>query len=198
MATSARRAPIIGIAFVLACDAVPNAPAVERTQLAARPALRAESDAPPLNEALVSSESDRVLADRVHGAHAVLADGKIVVARLGEEPGESDLWIVTKDGAPRTLCVAPGPDEQPFALSDGRVLFVSARTSVASLWVADVATGECAQLTNRGMRAGGPRDGFVPPPEGEVREDRNSIVYDAGGGSLWRVDLSTGTGREVK
>ena len=84
----------------------------------------------------------RALLDQVVGTPVVLDSQRIVAARQ-TEPGESDLWILTADGQPpRALAAAPGADDSAFVLDDGRVLFVSGRTGVASLWVvaADPAT----------------------------------------------------------
>lgn len=139
----------------------------------------------------------RPLLDAVVGRPALLGDGRVVAAR-STDPGESDLWLVTLDGAPpRALTASPGADGQPFVLDDGRVLFVSDRTGVAALWVVDPATREAKQLTNHGERAGALSDRFVPPPVGEPRQEGTRVIYDAGDG-LWSVDVVTGTAEEVR
>ncbi|MCK6545047.1 hypothetical protein L6R52_04210 [Myxococcota bacterium] len=139
-----------------------------------------------------------VIVDRVLGAPAVLIDGSLVVSRLGDEPGESDLWLVPSTrGAPRILFGAPGADDRPVALDDGRLLFVSTRSTIASVWIGDVTTGEARPLTNAGLRAGrGSRAGFVPPPHGPITIERGRAVYDAGD-AVWRVELTTGRSARV-
>jgi hypothetical protein len=94
------------------------------------------------------------IADRVSGAPAILEDGSIVVSRLGDLPGETDLWLYPRSGAPRAIAPAPGPDDLPKALPGGRIEFVSGRSSIASRWVVDVRGGPPVQLTNVGLVAG--------------------------------------------
>lgn len=141
--------------------------------------------------------AERVLLEGVTRGIAVLDDGSVVAPRAGDEPGETDLWIVPPEGKPRPLAPAKGPDDGPIALPDGRVAFVSGRTTVASLWVVDPKTGQARQLTNRGLVAGGARKGFVPPPAGRTFVVDGNLVYDAGGGELWQVDLETGCATRV-
>ena len=130
-----------------------------------------------------------LVATRVLGEPALLADGSIVVAQLGDEPGESDLqWL--RKGTTATLAPAAGPDEMPIALPDGRVAFVSGRTGLASLWVIDLATQSLQQLTNVGRTRVDAE--FVPPPVRDVRVDAFAIRYDAGDGQYLRVDHHTG------
>jgi Tol biopolymer transport system component len=139
----------------------------------------------------VDGSGERVLLDGAHGKPAPRADGSVVVARVAD-PGESDLWLVPESGSPRALDPAPGPDDTPIALPDGRIAFVSGRTTVSSLFVLDAKGGPAVQLTNRGLRAGRPRIGFVPPPLHVLEASSSSILYDAGGGALWRVSLVSG------
>lgn len=145
-----------------------------------------------------SEKSSRRLIDRVAGSPVVLPDGSIVVSRLGGEPGESDLWLLPRVGDPRVLAPAVGPDDMPVALEDGRVAFVSGRTSVASIWVLDVANGEPTQLTNRGLAAGKRMDGFVPTPAERMTVEGGKILYETSPGTWWAVDPSTGDAREVQ
>lgn len=140
-------------------------------------------------------ESDNHVSG-VLGRAADLGAGRRVEARTGDEPGESDLWLVEADGTATPLCPALGPDELPLAMPDGRVVFLSGRTTVASLWIADPKTGLATQLTNHGLVAGKPWKGFVPPPSGDdARLEAGAIVYDDGSGRRWRVDLVTGNAK---
>ncbi len=131
------------------------------------------------------------LIDRAHGLPARLPDGRMVIARLEDEPGEADLWIFGgREPEPRAFARAPGADEQPTALPDGRVLFVSGRTGVMSLWVADVKGGAPRQLTNVGLVTGGARDGFVPPPLGPIAIAADGRAsWDDGYGQRWSVEV---------
>jgi hypothetical protein len=139
----------------------------------------------------VDGSGERVLLDRAHGKPAPRSDGSVVVARV-EGPGETDLWLVSASGSARAVDPAPGPDDSPIALPDGRIAFVSGRSTVSSLFVLDPNGGPAVQLTNRGLRAGKPRIGFVPPPLHVLEASSTSILYDAGGGAHWRVSLVSG------
>jgi len=134
----------------------------------------------------------RALLDQVVGTPVVVDSQRVIAARQ-TEPGESDLWILTADGQPpRALAAAPGADDSAFVLDDGRVLFVSGRTGVASLWV--VAADPAAtprQLTNQGQRPGALTSSFVPPPAGPVRQQGSVVVYDIDG-VLWQVNVDSG------
>jgi hypothetical protein len=106
--------------------------------------------------------------------HAVLADGRRVEVR-SSGMGESELFLVDAHGA-RPIASAPGPDDAPLALSDGRVAFVSGRTGIASVYVVDVATGALAPLTNVDVkRAKDPR--FVPPPIRALEEKSGALEW---------------------
>jgi hypothetical protein len=139
----------------------------------------------------------RALLDQVVGTPVVLDSQRVLAARE-TEPGESDLWILTADGQPpRALAAAPGADDSAFVLDDGRVLFVSGRTGVASLWV--VAADPAAtprQLTNQGQRPGALTSSFVPPPAGPVRQQGQLVVYDIDG-VLWQVNVTSGAAAPV-
>jgi hypothetical protein len=164
----------LGLFFFAACVDPPPPPAVS-TGVAE---LRPESEGP---------------APRERG-RAILADGSTVISRPGDEPGETELWYRPANGGEaRLLFPAPGADDRPTALPDGRLLFVSTRTTIASLWIGDPKTGELIQLTNRGLAAGKPRVSFTPPPDGELmlRED-GTVEYDAGGGQMISVALNGG------
>jgi Tol biopolymer transport system component len=123
------------------------------------------------------------------GQPALLPDGSIVVSQQGASPGESDLQLL-RDGSARPLVPAPGPDDFPTALPDGRIAFVSGRTGLASLWVVDPVGQSLQQLTNVGRTR--VDESFVPPPLREVRVDAEALFYDPGDGQKWRVDHRTG------
>lgn len=171
-------ARVLVLSAVVACSAGEHGPASD----SAEPLL---------------AESDRHHEADVLGVPARRPSGERVVARRGSEPGESDLYVESTDGRSRPLAPAPGPDELPIALPDGRIAFVSGRTSVASLFVVDPETGALRQLTNRGLVAGRAWQGFVPPPAREARFEAGALVYDDGSGEIWRVDLTTGDARSL-
>jgi hypothetical protein len=118
-----------------------------------------------------------VLLDHVVGSPVFLGDHQLVVARQ-TEPGETDLWIVSDDGAPpRAIAAAPGADDNPMRLKDGRLLFVSGRSGVASLWITETtASAEPTQLTNAGEVPGALSAAFRAPPT-----DMNDVVITDGG-----------------
>lgn len=138
--------------------------------------------------ALVLDESERHVP-----AGAALTEVKTarhtVQSVAGDEPGESEIVL---DG--RVLAAHPGPDDMPLLLDDERaVVFVSARTGVASLWRVDVDGTDLRQLTNIGVKIGAidPQT-FVPPPAWSMAQDGDAVVYDDGSGTMWRVALKTG------
>jgi hypothetical protein len=137
-----------------------------------------------------SEDERRRLIDRVIGRPALLPNGTRVVSRAGGEPGESDLVVVEDDGGFRTLATAPGPDDLPTALPDGRVAFVSGRTGLASLYVVDPKDEALVQLTNRGARRIGPD--FVPPPARRIEVSAAWLDYDDGHGDRWHIEIATG------
>lgn len=146
---------------------------------------------------LVENGVSRTLLESVEGRPALLADGRVVASR-STDPGESDLWLVTLDGAPpRALTATPGADGQPFVLEDGRVLFVSDRTGIVALYIVDPASGETTQLTNLGERPGALSERFVPTPLREPWQEGSRVLYDAGDG-IWAVDIRTGKAERVK
>ena len=159
------------VALACASDQLPGQPTEQR---AAPLALLPESDQP---------------ASPVLG-HAQLAGGQRVEARAGAEPGESDLWLVDASGSAAPLAPAPGPDEKPVALPDGRVAFVSGRSTVMSLWVVEPTTENATQLTNHGLVAGKLGSGFIPPPSGGLRVDGRTLSYEDGSGQSWQVEVA--------
>jgi hypothetical protein len=93
--------------------------------------------------------------------------------------------VVTRDPEASAPFVVPGSDD---------VLFVSARTGVASLWLASPGRPE-RQLTNLGVEsARDPR--FVPVPGRELEWESprvaRFVARYGGEASTWRVDVVTG------
>jgi hypothetical protein len=146
----------------------------------------------------VATKTAALLPESDHPPHrdprpaAVLADGSSVISRPGDEPGESELWYqpATPGEEARVLFPAPGADDRPTALPDGRVLFISTRSTIASLWIGDVKTGRLVQLTNQGLLVGKARTNFIPPPHGEITVHETGLIeYDAGGGQIQRLRI---------
>ncbi len=164
--------------FLLVVVACEGPPASSVSGRAVSAALRLESDQPARVEIDAGAlHVDRqgalwrrtgatqvLLLEHTAGRPAILGDGSIVISRRGADPGETDLWLVPPSGDPRPLAPALGADDLPAALPDGRVAFVSNRTTVASIWIVDPRTDAAEQLTNRGLSAGRDLTGFVPPP----------------------------------
>lgn len=127
---------------------------------------------------VVEGQRRRPLLDRIVGAPVVVDAARVIAARE-TEPGETDLWLVSDDGAPpRALAAAPGADDSPQLLPDGRVLFVSGRSGVAALWIVEQTPGAAPrQLTNIGERPGALSSSFVPPPEGPVVVERGALSF---------------------
>jgi hypothetical protein len=139
---------------------------------------------------LVEGAIRRPLLDHVVGA-PVVVDATRVLAARETEPGETDLWLVSDDGAPpRALAAAPGADDSPQLLPDGRVVFVSGRSGVASLWIVDQTPGAAPrQLTNIGERPGALSSSFVPPPEGPVTVDGDRLTFTDQAGAAHTIAL---------
>jgi len=164
---------------------VRSAIALALTALALSCETASSEPASPRPESDLSPSAGQAL-----GPPALLSDGSRVESRAGDEPGESDLVLVEKDGRERRLAPAPGPDDLPTALPDGRVVFVSGRTGLASLFVVDPKTDAVRQLTNRGLRRVGPD--FVPPPARRIEISERTLRYDAARGERWEVEIETG------
>jgi len=130
---------------------------------------------------------DGVLAVPVPGP-----EGPLVTVR-GAEPGASAVWVLADEGPPRPLLEAA---ELPCALPDGKLAFVSTRTSVASVWL-HAADSAPVQLTNVGLAAGRGLAGFVPPPARWLSCTDEALTWDDGRGAAWRLDLASGVAREV-
>jgi Tol biopolymer transport system component len=147
------------------------------------------------NETRLPETDHRIGTER---APLAKLENGVVVSKPGDAPGESDLWLHPAKGEPRALTSAPGGDDMPAALSDGRIAFVSNRTTVASLWILDPATGEERQLTNVGLAAGKNMAGFVPTPMKELQVDGKALRYEAAPGQWWSVDADSGKAERVE
>ena len=136
------------------------------------------------------------LLDQVTSAPIALPGDRLLASR-STDVGESDLWIVTlgagSHAPPRALAAARGADGLPFLLEDGRLLFVSTRTGVASIFVVELDGTQLRQLTNVGLKPGRLGDRFVPPPiAGDgMRQQGALVLYDAGD-ATWSIDVDSG------
>ncbi|HZH76922.1 MAG TPA: hypothetical protein VEY88_12890 [Archangium sp.] len=147
------------------------------------------------------SGRERQLAQRVGGDLFPTAKGDALVATLmGNEGHETAVGLIDLNGRVKVLADGPGVDATPSISPDGKtVVFVSARTSVASFFVTSVEGEEPRQLTNIGlenyMLFGGPPAGFVPPPVSSHHmewESNDVLRYNAGGGEFWKINVRTG------
>ena len=147
------------------------------------------------------SGRERQLAQRVGGDLFPTAKGDALVATLmGNEGHETAVGLIDLNGRVKVLADGPGVDATPSISPDGKtVVFVSARTSVASFYVTSVEGEEPRQLTNVGlenyMLFGGPPAGFVPPPVSSHHmewESNDVLRYNAGGGEFWKINVRTG------
>ncbi|WP_309891593.1 hypothetical protein [Archangium sp.] len=147
------------------------------------------------------SGRERQLAQRVGGDLFPTAKGDALVATLmGNEGHETAVGLIDLQGRVKVLADGPGVDATPSISPDGKtVVFVSARTSVASFFVTSVEGEEPRQLTNVGlenhMLFGGAPAGFVPPPVSSHHMEwlSNDVLrYNAGGGEFWKINVRTG------
>ena len=147
------------------------------------PKLRPESD-----QRAISAKSPAV----------VLSDRSRIVSRRGDAPGETDLFLVSPSGEERPIAAAPGADDMPVAMADGKIAFVSTRSTIASIWIFDPASGRVSQLTNRGLVAGKKREGFVPPPMQSMKAVGAELHYESAPGVWWAVDAASGAARKLE
>ena len=189
----------LSLLLVLACDDPRPALLPETDHRALSPVelddLRVDEDGVLWRQANGISTK---LLEGVAGTPVISADRSIVVSRRGDAPGETDLWLVPASGEPRALAPAAGPDDQPTLLGDGRIAFVSARTTVASIWIVDPRTGVASQLTNRGLAAGRNMSGFVPTPMMRMSAVKNELRYESAPGEHWAVDVTSGAARRTE
>jgi hypothetical protein len=145
----------------------------------------------------------RQLAVGVRGDVCATPDARALL--FTKEPANAEapttVAVADVDGASRTLA---DDGDRPSVSPDGKtVVFVSARTGVASLYRTTLAGGEAVQLTNKGLetltRAEGDESdpaGFVPVPVAHDRlswRDATHVRFDAGGGEYWVVDVTDGS-----
>ena len=122
-------------------------------------------------------------------------DALLVTAYEEDRVGSDLLLVDLADGLRRRLTDTPGVDDRPVWSPDGRkILFVSGRTGIASLWVMGRDGSGMTQVTNKGIRGGIGRapEGFVPVPLSTktiVWEGGEKVTYAAGDGH-WRVDFA--------
>ncbi|MCA9495075.1 MAG: hypothetical protein KC621_34340 [Myxococcales bacterium] len=118
------------------------------------------------------------------------------------EPGLPVTWTIHDLSSGERTALSDDPrDTAPFPLpSSSAVLFVSTRSGLASLWIADEPGAEPRQLTNVGLTEVG--EGFVPVPGRELvwLEDGVTAVFSAhyGHKDLWRLDTTTGEAQRLR
>lgn len=123
-------------------------------------------------------ESGASIAELGESAFLTLYDFETqTLERITDDPRDSAPWLV------------PGSSD---------VLFTSARTGIASLWLAS-GDGAVRQLTNIGLQTMGPS--FVPVPSRELvfLPESRIAVFSAHYGTheLWSVDLDSGTTENI-
>lgn len=122
----------------------------------------------------------------------------LLFARFEPDGVGTDLWLLQKPGGiPKQLTDAPGVDDRAIWLpGHKRIVFVSGRSGLASLWTMSADGTAQTQVTNKGLRSGSgaPPEGFVPVPmnlEGVGWEGNHTATYGVEGWQ-WRVNLETG------
>jgi hypothetical protein len=130
------------------------------------------------------------------------AGRRIAVVRRGESG--TAIELLERDGTfDRELAPARGWNGLPLFTSDGEALvFLSSRTGVASFFRIDVNGERSTQLTNQTVRQAPEGFGpdFVPPANSRrgMRWVEGPILeFDAGGGELWHLDVSSGAARRI-
>lgn len=115
---------------------------------------------------------------------------------------ESDIWVLNlATRKERQLTRKSGHHSQPVVSPDGdRILFVSTRTAVGSLWLFDLRTNSEVQVTNQGLTTGrGRPESFVPLPccnGGFLWSHSDMLVWTSDDG-VWALDLGTKAARKI-
>lgn len=99
-------------------------------------------------------EGQRAVAEKVLPA-LVASRGRLAFAERVEGPETAPFVVDLRTGDRIALDDGPGPDEVVgFSPGADRVLLLSGRTGIASLFAVGVETAEVRQLTNTGLRPG--------------------------------------------
>jgi hypothetical protein len=156
--------------------------------------------APDLTLALQDGAERRVLARGALDPRPADDGRRVLYVQLEGEPqhfhpgDRGQLVVLDVESGARRLVTDDPLDSSPWLVPHSEdVLFTSARTGLASLWLA-TASGEVRQLTNVGLAEVGPD--FVPVPSRELvwLPGTRTAVYSAhyGTHTLWSLDVDTG------
>lgn len=150
---------------------------------------------------LVSDTGSKVLATGIKGDIQPAKNGAVLATQNHPEEGDANsrVVLVTEEGESKILADAEGSDDRASLSPDGRtVLFVSARTGVASFFITDIDGAEPTQLTNKDLALtldDTEPANFVPVPVDLSRLtwlSPETVRFDAGGNELWTINIKTG------
>lgn len=157
---------------------------------------------------IVSLPSLSPVGDTIEGVACDLAwspsGSSLVTAKFEEDGVGTDLVLVRlPEGRVTRLTDRPGVDDRPaWSPDEKKILFVSGRSGLASLWVMSPDGGNMAQVTNKGIRGGTGQApvGFVPVPlrATDVSWEEGDRITYPDGEELWRLDLSLGTADRIE